>query len=760
MVITAGEDNKWYSVFSGEDVGSFTGDNIVASEGGNDLIIDRVLWTDNIFSDFRLNRNPNNVVYSSNADFNTFFAANTSYYVHVLTDGGNVTIPITSVNWRSIGGHWLNLRADVADEAILNTVATGQTVRVVIDTSITPPSVATERDASFSARAGDPTASIAAQSESATERDASFSARAGDPTASISAQADSIVERDASFSARAGDPTASIAAQSESATERDASFSSRAGDPTASISAQADSIVERDASFSSRAGDPTASIAAQSESVPYDKLVDMVITAEEDNKWYSVFNGEDVGSFIGDNIVASEGGNDLIIDRAWWTANANNDLRFNRNPSGTVYSSNADFNVFFLANTFYHIHVITDGGNVSIPLNAANWRSIGPHYLNLTVDAATETILNTVSATQTVRVVIDTRSTPPESATERDASFSARAGDPTASISAQADSIVERDASFSSRAGDPTASISAQADSIVERDASFSSRAGDPTASISAQADSIVERDASFSSRAGDPTASISAQADSIVERDASFSSRAGDPTASVVANPETEAIVRPIIERKSLLPYTWDAPFTVAFDRAARKTREDLGLYRNLMREMVDIDKIPAQLLDNVAFRWGALAWPLEDFISDADELVMYKREVLRRTWELNKYAGQIVDGRWLCGDIISNDLRGVEYSYQIGNVAVAVDGTVTESSFTSTPTNNQLRNAIQITLSSSTIRMVSAAEQSYLRRVYSAYLPILMYVMPIQLDTSARLDITAYAGVEFVQDVEVIFA
>lgn len=206
---------------------------------------------------------------------------------------------------------------------------------------------------------------------------------------------------------------------------------------------------------------------------------------------------------------------------------------------------------------------------------------------------------------------------------------------------------------------------------------------------------------------------------------------------------------------RRSLLPYTWDMPFIAAMDRASRKTRDELGLYRNLMREMVDIDRIPEQLLDNVALRWGALAWPVEDFIDNHTDLIAFKRKVLSKTWELNKYAGQIVDGRWLCGDIIS-EMREVDYTYEFGNVAVN-NGVVDDASFRSPTPANSRQNAVRITVTPRSDRRINSSEQNYLRRVYHAYLPILMYVLPIQIAGGANIDISAYVGLELVQHKEV---
>ena len=79
-------------------------------------------------------------------------------------------------------------------------------------------------------------------------------------------------------------------------------------------------------------------------------------------------------------------------------------------------------------------------------------------------------------------------------------------------------------------------------------------------------------------------------------------------------------------MERLSLLPYTWETPYVEAMDAAVRDTRDAIGLHRNIMLEMMDIDAIPPALLDFAAMRWGALAWPFEGFIDDDEELDTYK--------------------------------------------------------------------------------------------------------------------------------------
>ena len=71
-------------------------------------------------------------------------------------------------------------------------------------------------------------------------------------------------------------------------------------------------------------------------------------------------------------------------------------------------------------------------------------------------------------------------------------------------------------------------------DNTTEREASFAARAGNPTATIVAAAQAVINREASFDARAGDPTAAITAEANAVPNREASFSARAGDPTVSV----------------------------------------------------------------------------------------------------------------------------------------------------------------------------------------------------------------------------------
>ena len=63
------------------------------------------------------------------------------------------------------------------------------------------------------------------------------------------------------------------------------------------------------------------------------EVVRSTIIAGEDGKWYSIFSGENIGSFTGDMELSVVGDNVANIDRVWWTSNANNDIRINRLPA-------------------------------------------------------------------------------------------------------------------------------------------------------------------------------------------------------------------------------------------------------------------------------------------------------------------------------------------------------------------------------------------------------------------------------------------
>ena len=120
--------------------------------------IDRVFWTENSNSDFRLNRNPTGVTYGDTRDFNQYFGPGgpgENYSVYILIGDTQIEIPVTQR--RSIGPHYLNLTPTAPQAAVLQTVVAGMTVEFAIGQYLTlTPAITTplETDFQFAAAAG------------------------------------------------------------------------------------------------------------------------------------------------------------------------------------------------------------------------------------------------------------------------------------------------------------------------------------------------------------------------------------------------------------------------------------------------------------------------------------------------------------------------------------------------------------------------------------------------------------------------------
>ena len=130
-------------------------------------------------------------------------------------------------------------------------------------------------------------------------------------------------------------------------------------------------------------------------------VVDAEITVGEAAKWYSIIGSEGIGSSEGDLEVAPG----FSIDRVWWNGS---DFRLNRNPLGQRQDGDDnDFDEYFGeggTGQLAHFYLVTDAGVAEIAVTSR--RSIGPHYLNLTPDAASQSIIEAVSVGDTVRFVI------------------------------------------------------------------------------------------------------------------------------------------------------------------------------------------------------------------------------------------------------------------------------------------------------------------------------------------------------------------
>ena len=123
-----------------------------------------------------------------------------------------------------------------------------------------------------------------------------------------------------------------------------------------------------------------------------------LITAGPGGLWYSIFQEQSSGSYVGDLDIGS-GGNPSI-HRIWWTDNASRQLRFNQNPPAAipftawVDEGNRAVYLYFAALTEPLVLLVSDHG------------AVGGGYLNLTATAAQAALLNTVGEGDLVNIVV------------------------------------------------------------------------------------------------------------------------------------------------------------------------------------------------------------------------------------------------------------------------------------------------------------------------------------------------------------------
>ena len=399
FLITAEESNKWYSRFGSEDIGEVEGD-VRLFAGAQNLDIDRVWAGAGSNNDFRINRNPAGTAYGTNADLNIYFGAGGLGEGKVICVAiGDEILAITLDQIRSIGPHYINLTPTAAQSNVLNTVATGDKINIVIADDDAAPQT---RQASVSISTGVPTAEAHATRGAVAQRTGTVVVRTGAPR--VNAQAERVLPtRSASIVIVTGTPTASIQANRvlpvvpptpTPTPTRSASVAAVTGAPIVSIQANRTP--------------PVTPIGVNLNTIPpkNNEVARFLITTEETNNWYSSFGIQDIGTVEGDRRLF-EGTQNLDIDRLWWTSNANNDLRINRNPANVAYGTDADLNRYFGADgPGAGKSICVAIGDAIIEITLSQVRSIGPHYINLTPTAAQIAVFNTVAVGSKINVVI------------------------------------------------------------------------------------------------------------------------------------------------------------------------------------------------------------------------------------------------------------------------------------------------------------------------------------------------------------------
>ena len=454
FLITAEESNKWYSRFSGEDIGEVEGD-VRLFAGAQNLDIDRVWAGAGSNNDFRINRNPAGAAYGTNADLNIYFGAGGLGEGKVICVAvGDEILAITLDQIRSIGPHYINLTPTAAQSNVLNTVATGDKINIVIADDDAAPQT---RQASVSISTGVPTAEAHATRGAVAQRTGTVVVRTG--ALRVNAQAERVLPtRSASIVVVTGTPIASIQADRvlpvvppTPTPTRSASVAAVTGAPIVSIQANRTP--------------PVTPIGVNLNTIPpkNNEVARFLITTEETNNWYSSFGIQDIGTIEGDRRLF-EGTQNLDIDRLWWTSNANNDLRINRNPANVAYGTDADLNRYFGADgPGAGKSICVAIGDAIIEITLSQVRSIGPHYINLTPTAAQIAVFNTVVVGSKINVVIAD-----SSIQTRLGTVAVATGAPVVSIQATRTPPVipppvtpTRSASLSIVTGAPTASVQA-----------------------------------------------------------------------------------------------------------------------------------------------------------------------------------------------------------------------------------------------------------------------------------------------------------
>ena len=129
-----------------------------------------------------------------------------------------------------------------------------------------------------------------------------------------------------------------------------------------------------------------------------------LVTAGAAGVWYSIFGSQSSGSYEGDLDIGSV--STLNIDRIWWTANANRDMRFNRNPANTPQPGSDDDFSEWISEGSWAFYLLFEGLTEPLVLLASDRRSVGVHYLNITATAAQALLLSTVGEDDLVNIVV------------------------------------------------------------------------------------------------------------------------------------------------------------------------------------------------------------------------------------------------------------------------------------------------------------------------------------------------------------------
>ena len=371
VLITAGEsgnDAKWFSRIGSESIGTIEGDDVIAGSGFTAFDLDRVWWRGTV-GEFRINRDPLGTAFDTLADIDDYIASaeGQAKRIYIAVENSSNEVEIVEIDWtqyRNIDGHFVNINQIATDTiTLLNTVASADKINLVIGEPLSAISLGGSISSGIPALAGNLTVTRATQT----------------------------IALDGGI---------------------------LSGTPVLTGNLSVSGTIRLDGNIVSGVPVLTGNLAVNTgiginTIQPYDnEIIRALINVGEDNNWYSRFNSEDIGSISpsSDIIIydASGSDQDLTIDRLLWNPTGRpGELRINRDPINVDTNTQGDFDVFFNRTTDYHLYIATENGNVDILIDSNNWRSIGPHFLNLNgFSSADIAILDTVVAGQNVNIVM------------------------------------------------------------------------------------------------------------------------------------------------------------------------------------------------------------------------------------------------------------------------------------------------------------------------------------------------------------------
>ena len=207
----------------------------------------------------RLRDNDNPVFFGFNIYFSATGGAGRDLTIYIQTSSGVTSISVED-NVTSFGGGWFNANVPANQRRAFSQIVAGRPFLFIL---ARPDLGVQNADATFLARAGNPSFVIAPSVLRYVNKDVVFRASAGMPTMTIRALSRVVTNKDTVLLARAGNPSLVMTGQATAVVNKGATLLARAGSPRLIISGQARGVPNKDAILLARAGSPLFIVESQ-----------------------------------------------------------------------------------------------------------------------------------------------------------------------------------------------------------------------------------------------------------------------------------------------------------------------------------------------------------------------------------------------------------------------------------------------------------------------------------------------------------------